>query len=330
MTRPTTPSAQRTPHGLHGPDGRRPRRAAGALVALALALALPLALATPAALRAQTAPDGLLDTLVRSYQDLSASWLDRIQPLAQRTFALLATLELAVSGLLWAIGRDSPDAAAAGLLRKMIVLSFLFSLLTLFPLWIPSITSGFDAAGQTVSATAAVNPSQILDLGATIASRMALAMGSLGILVNPVGTLLGTLACALVVLAFAFIAAQVVLTLVETYLVLTGGALFLGFAGFRLTAPLAEGYLAYAFEVGIRIYLLYLLLGVGTGLAQQWAVLDYTGGTPTAIGLVPSIATELQVMGGALIFCLLVWSVPRTFSARLVRGLNFHLAAGLR
>jgi type IV secretion system protein TrbL len=306
-----------------GPRRTRRRRsllAAGALLAMLLAW--------PAAASAQPgANSGILDGLVRGYQDISASWLERIQPIAQRTFALLATLELAVSGLLWAIERTSLDAIAASLFRKVFALAFLFSLLTLFPLWIPAITAGFDAAGQAASATGAVNPSQILALGNSIAARMLLSFGSLGFLVNPVGVQLASFTALFVVLAFGLIAAQLCLTLVETYVVLTGGALFLGFAGFRVTAPLTEGYLAYAFQVGAKIYLLYLLIGVGTGLAQQWATLDFAPGFDFAP---PSLASHFEVMCGSIIFCLLVWYIPRTVSARLVRGLSFHLAEALR
>jgi type IV secretion system protein TrbL len=299
-----------------------PRRRLAPLAAIVFFLALP------AWAYAQSPPnDGILDGLVQSYQDFSASWLARIQPLAQRTFALLATLELAVSGLFWAIGRDSLDAIAASLLRKFIVLAFLFSLLTLFPFWMPAITTGFEVAGQTASDTTAVNPSQILDLGGTIASKMLLSFGVLGFLVNPAGVLLGSFTAFFVVISFGLIAAQLCLTLVEMYFVLSGGALFLGFAGFRATAPLAEGYLLYAFQVGTKIYLLYLLMGVGTGIAKQWATLDFSPG----LGLFPpSLVTHFQVMCGAMIFCILVWYIPRTLASRLVQGVSFHLSEAIR
>jgi type IV secretion system protein TrbL len=309
-----------TSHGPAAPIA--PARLAASLLGVALFLALP------AAARAQFTPDaGILDGVVRAYQDTSASWLGLIQPLAQRTFAILAALELAVSGIFWAVGRDGLDAVAVALLRKFILLAILFSLLSLLPLWLPSLTAGFEAAGQAASGTTAVNPSQILALGSTIASRMLLSLGVFGLLVNPVGVLVGTFTAYFVILAFCLIAAQLCLTLVETYLVISGGALFLGFAGFRGTAPLAEGYLAYAFQVGAKIYLLYLLLGVGTGLAQQWAMLDFSpGGNPGA----PSLLNHFQVLCGAIVFCLLVWYIPRTIASRLVQGLSFHLAAALR
>jgi type IV secretion system protein TrbL len=286
-----------------------------------------LGLAVPAAALAQSTPDaGILDGLVHAYQDTSSSWLARIQPLAQSTFAILATLELAVSGLFWALGRESLDAVAAALLRKFLVLAVLFSLLTLVPLWLPTVPLGFEAAGQAASATTAVNPSLVLALGNTIAARMLLSFGAYGILVNPVGVMVASLTAFFVAVAFCLVAAQLCLTLIETYLVLSGGALFLGFAGFRGTAPLAEGYLAYAFQVGARIYLLYLLVGVGTGLAQQWAMLDFSPG----LGAQPSLVNHFQVLCGSIIFCLLVWILPRTIASRLVQGLSFHLAGALR
>jgi P-type conjugative transfer protein TrbL len=287
-----------------------------------------LLLALPAAARAQLPPDlGILDGSVKGYQDISGSWLARIQPLAQRTFALLATLELAVSGLFWALGRESLDAIAASLLRKFIVLAFLFSLLTLFPFWIPTITDSFQAAGQAVSETSVVNPSAVLDLGAAIASKMMLSFGALGFLVNPVGVLIGSFTSFFVLISFALIAAQLCLTLIETYIVLSGGALFLGFAGFRPTAFLAEGYLLYAFQVGAKIYLLYLLMAAGMGIARQWQTLDFSPGFGAGP---PTLIVHFQVMCGALIFCLLSWYIPRTLSSRLIHGVSLRLGEALR
>jgi type IV secretion system protein TrbL len=323
--RPLHPTSALTP---------RARRAAAAaarllhrslrLALLAAALAVPLLL--PIAAAAQAPPGNLLDGVVSTYQDLAGTWLDRIVPLAERTFGLLAVLEIAISGIAWALRGADLDTIAVALLRKTIVLGFLYSLLLLFPLWIPAIPSGFEVAGQTASATAAVNPSQILDLGTTIGAKMLLAFDALDLLVNPVGALLGVLVVFCVVLAFGLIAAQVCLTLVETFIVLSAGALFLGFGAFRATVSLTEGYIAYAFQVGTRIYLLYLLLSAGTALAQQWAAIDFT---PVDLELT-SLAPLFQVLCGAIVFCLLVWILPRSISARLVSGLNLRLGDALR
>jgi type IV secretion system protein TrbL len=310
---------------------RRPPAAALAGLALC-ATGLLLAAATAHAQPAPPAPsgnaanaDGILDGVVQTYGAASIAWLATVLPLAQRLFALLATLELAISGLFWAIGRDSLDAVAAALLRKFIVLAFLFTLLFEFPLWLPAVTRSFEAAGQAASGTATVNPSLLLDDGIAIGAHMLSAIDDAGLLTHPGGALVADLTALIVILAYALIAVQLCLTLCEVSLVLTGGALFLGFAGFRVTAPLAEGYLIFSFQTGVKVYLLYLLTGVGTTLSNQWAGIDFqlfAGPAP------PTLAPQFAVMTGALVLCVLVWRTG-AISARLIHSASFHLREAL-
>src|SRR4029079_4122367 len=137
--------------------------------------------------------------------------------------------------------------------------AFGFVLLSQFPLWVPRITQGFAEAGKQASGTTALSPSSILDEGITLSGNILTATGSTGFLANPSGNLVGSLVSLIVLLVFALIAAQLVLVLVESYIVLSAGILFLGFGASRITAPLAERYFLYAFEVGIRLFFLYAL-----------------------------------------------------------------------
>jgi type IV secretion system protein TrbL len=298
------------------------------LWALALAVLAAVVLPAAAAGQATGGGDGVLDSVVGDYQSASAGWLERLLPLAQRTFAVLAALEFAVSGLWWALGRETLDAALAALLRKVFVLSLFFFLLYAFPLGVPAIVSGFADAGQIgAGASGGVNPSLVLDLGITIASNLLVAYGDLGFLTDPAGAVLGSLSALIVLLCYAGIAAILCITLVESYLVLTGGCIFLGFAGFRATMPLAENYILYAVGVGTRIFLLYLLAGVGIGLARQWAGIHFAAAVP---GTAPSLAGPFHVLAGSLVFCLLAWRVPTAVAARLTQGASFRLQDALR
>lgn len=110
--------------------------------------------------------------------------------------------------------------------------------------------AGFEAAGQTASGTGTVNPSAVFDYGLTIAGHVLAAIGEAGILTDFSGTLLGEMVVLVILLAYSLIAVQLCLTLCEVSFVLTGGALFLGFAGFRGTAAFAEGYLLFLFQRG--------------------------------------------------------------------------------
>jgi type IV secretion system protein TrbL len=293
--------------------------------AVLLAAGLAALLATAAAAQAPP-PDAILDGVVRGYSDASAGWLERVFPFAQRLFAILATLEFAVSGLFWALGRDGLDAVAAALLRKFMLLAFLFSLIWQFPLWLPVVTRGFETAGQTASGTQVVNPSQIFDYGLTIGGHILLAVDDAGVLTDPSGVFLGEVTVLIVILAYALIAVQLCVTLCEVSIVLTGGVLFLGFAGFRVTAPFAEGYLLFAFQTGIKIYLLYLLVGVGTGLSQQWAAIDFR---LTQTAQPPTLGPQFAVMTGALVLCVLAWRTGG-IASRLAHSASLRLAEALR
>ena len=302
-------------------------RRAAAVGGLAVLTVLSGAVLLPAALAAQApSPDAILDSVVRGYTDASAGWLERVFPFAQRLFAILATLEFAVSGIFWAVGRDSLDAVAAALLRKFMVLAFLFTLLWQFPLWLPVVTRGFETAGQTASGTPVVNPSQIFDYGLTIGGHILIAVDEAGVLTDPAGVFLGEMTVLIIILAYALIAVQLCITLCEISLVLTGGVLFLGFAGFRVTAPFAEGYLLFAFATGIKIYLLYLLVGVGTGLSQQWAAIDFQ---LAGAAQPPTLGPQFAVMTGALVLCVLVWRTGG-IANRLAQAGSLRLGEALR
>jgi type IV secretion system protein TrbL len=316
-------SRRRRARAAAGGGGGARRGLAGALL-----LALAAGVLLPAALAAQQPPDpdAVLDGVVHEYGGVAAGWLERVLPMAQRTFALLATLELAVSGLLWALAGTALDQVAAGLLKKFIVLAFFLMLLTSFPLWLPAVFHGFEVAGQTATGIASTNPSRLFDLGLSIADHMLLALGEIGLLAHPAGVLVGTFATLIVVLAYAAIAAQLCVTLVEVYLVFSGGALFLGFAGFRATVPFAEGYLLYAFQTGAKVYVLYLVTGAGTALSERWAVVDFVlpgGGVP------PALTPFFAVMAGAVVLALLTWRAG-AIASRLTAGAGFNLREALR
>src|SRR4029077_18509488 len=71
-------------------------------------------------------------------------------------------------------------------------------------------------------------------------------------------------------LAFLGLTVQLVVTLVESYLVVGAGFIFLGFGGSRWTAPYVERYISLAVSTGVKVMVLYLLLGAGLTLTNGW------------------------------------------------------------
>src|SRR5579864_6496975 len=172
---------------------------------------------------------GLLDDLVKGYQAASNSWLDTLVPVAERTFGILAGLEIAVGALMWVVNRRSVDEMLLGFIRKILVLGLFYVFLSQFPLWVPRIVQGFQAAGQAAGKTQELSPSGVMKVGTDIGTRLLEAANDAGFLVSGATLVLAPLVTLIVMIAFISIAAQLVMTLVESYLVVTGGVVFLGF-----------------------------------------------------------------------------------------------------
>ena len=286
------------------------------------AIASPLLV--PAIAHAQT-QQPVLDGIANQYRDASRLWRPRLVPIAQQLFMLLASIEFAVSGLVWALRHDRLDDIAAKFLLKFTLTAFLLALITGFTFWIPPIVNGFAAAGErAIGSSGTVSPSGIIDIGRETSLSILSALDVGVMLTNPAMAIYGAIAAFVVALAYTAIAAQLVLVLVESYVVLGGGVLFLGFAAFRGTAGFAENLISYTFGIGIKIFLLYLIVGLGSQMARSWIPLIQSS------SFFGPASPLFQVVGGSLIFAVLAIRVPNSVAARLSGTSTFGIAHALR
>jgi type IV secretion system protein TrbL len=267
---------------------------------------------------------GVLDDLVQGYQAAAGSWLAALTPAAERTFGILAGLEIALGALLWVANRRSVDEMLLGFIRKILVLGVFYAFLSQFPMWVPRIVLGFQAAGQAAAQSQELSPSGVLKVGIDIATRLLTAASNAGFLLSAATALFAPLVTLIVMIAFICIAAQLVMTLVESYLVITGGVLFLGFAAFRGSAPIADRYIVYAVHVGVKLFLLYLLVATGLAIAGGWAQ-DLVQVGELGANLKPLF----DVLAGSVVFALLVWKIPTEVSHFLTQSVHLHLREAL-
>ena len=295
----------------------------GSRVAWIALAVLALAVAAPVAAQAPQAP--VLDGIAAHYRDAARLWRPRLLPIAQQLFMVLASLEFAVSGAIWALRRDSLDDIAAKFLLKFTLVGFLLALITSFTTWIPPIVNGFAAAGErAIGSSVTVSPSGIIDIGRQTALTVLNTLDVGVMLRNPAMALFGALAALIIAVAYIVIAAELVLALIESYLVLGGGVLFLGFAAFRGTAGFADNLIAYTFGVGVKVFLLYLIVGLGAQIAKSWIPLIQAS---TFFGPTSPL---LEVVGGAVIFAILTVRVPGRVAGRLSGHASIGIAHALR
>lgn len=120
------------------------------------------------------------------------------------------------------------------------------------------------------------------------------------------------------VIAFAIIAAQLLVALVESFIVIGAGVLFLGFAGSRWTKFFTERYLSYVASIGVKLFVLYLIMGVGMGIAARWMpVLERGGFSPIPF---------FYVMGGSLVCVFLTWHIPAVAGSMMAGAVSLSLA----
>jgi hypothetical protein len=169
----------------------RPRT--GLLVLAVLALGV--------AVEARTQAPGVLDGAAMGYRAAYLVWADRLLPVAQRTFALLAGIEFVVAAAVWTF-RGEMEAMAGEFVLKFAFLAFWFALLFAWELWIPPIFDGFVVAGRIGAGGAVVSPSTVLDIGDRVYVEMAAATGASSLLFNPVAVLTVCLAAAIAALCY--------------------------------------------------------------------------------------------------------------------------------
>ena len=257
--------------------------------------------------------DAVLDGIQQQFANATGGWFETIFPYAQKLFFALVVIELTWAAILWVLDRDDPSSVIGSLLKKVVAVGLFYAILLNADVWIPAVLNSFIGIGAAASGLAELTPSGVLSQGIDLAAKMLEPLGLLGFLSATIASIIGGLAALGVVFAFGIIAAQLLLTNVESYIVVGGGVLLLGFAGSRWTADIASRYLSYAVAIGIKLFSLYLIIGIGNSLAGQWGELLLL---PEAT-LNPRV--YFQILGGALAYMMLAWYIP-SLAASLYTG----------
>ena len=259
----------------------------------------------------------ILNDIVRDYESISGAWFGALFPIAQAVFWTLVLIELVWSAIWWAIDREDGLGVVTALLRKVVSIGFFYALLINND-WIRAVIHGFSLAGSTAAGLADLSPSNVFDQGLALATKVFSAPNNLGLLDKVFPSLVAALCAVIVIVAYAIIAAQLLVALVESYIVIGGGILLLGFSGSRWTKFFSERYLSYVASVGVKLFVLYLIMGVGMSIAARWVPLLAEGGfSPTPL---------LHVTGGALVFLFLTWHIPSVAGAMMAGAVTLSLA----
>jgi type IV secretion system protein TrbL len=187
------------------------------------------------------------------------------------------------------------------------------------PVWIGAIVQSFQQIGGQAAGISGLSPSSAFNSGLALFQIMYRGFGSLGWFHLTIAALIALIAGLIMFLSFALIAGQMLLAICEAYIGVGGGMLLLGFSGSRWTIRFAEGFLGWLVGVGIKLFFLYLMVGVGLTITAGWntALVGWTTGDPTL---------PLTIAGGSLIFMLVAWSIPNTAASVVGGAVSLNLS----
>jgi type IV secretion system protein TrbL len=227
----------------------------------------------------------------------------------------------------------------AGFLKKFMTISFFYALLINQSTWFPAIINSFVQIGQQAGGVSGyLNPSSILWTGVQISGAILAAClpsattgttagGILGVIVPGAGAALTAaslipalvaLFCALLIfLAYVVITLTFIMATVESYVVMSAGLIFLGFGASRWTVPYTERYISLVVSTGVRLMVLYMIIGLGQTLSNTWVqeasqIALSTAGLQSLFGLLASV----------IVFMALAWQVPKLASSVLQGSLQ--------
>jgi type IV secretion system protein TrbL len=283
----------------------------------------------------QSGPSDLLDV----YKNATTTWVSTAFGYANKLFGLLAVIDFTWAMIVLFLERHELEGWIAGFLKKLMTISFFYALLINQSTWFPAIINSFVQIGQQAGGVSGyLNPSSILWTGVQIsgailaaclpsASASATAGGVLGVLVPGAGAALTAaslipalvaLFCALLIfLAYVVITLTFIMATVESYVVMSAGLIFLGFGASRWTVPYTERYISLVVSTGVRLMVLYMIIGLGQTLSNTWVqeasqIALSTAGLQSLFGLLASV----------IVFMALAWQVPKLASSVLQGSLQ--------
>jgi type IV secretion system protein TrbL len=283
----------------------RKYRRSGLLVFVSVILLL---LAQTALAQGSSNPSKIMD----QYRSQRIQWTNNIWPYANTLFGLLAVIEFAWSAAVMLLDKSDLQSWASALIRKIMWIGCFYALLLNGRTWIPWIIQSFEQIGETSSGVAALSPSGVFSQGLNIAGSLMDSASTSAFFTKPGSSLALVFAALIIVLSYGVITLQFIVAMVESYIIVAAGFIFIGFGGSRWTMPYTERYVGLAVSTGVKIMLLYLLIGAGLNFAVDWQ----TAATTVAISASPMMSA-FDIMGAAVIFMMLCWQIPKLFSAVL-------------
>ncbi|NIE78353.1 P-type conjugative transfer protein TrbL [Pantoea sp. Ap-967] len=212
-------------------------------------------------------PSGSFTGLLDLVKNSASQWDAKLKGYAERLFWMLALIQFIWTFMPLVFKQADLGEIVGELLRFILVIGFFWALLQFASEWAEAVVNSFRQAGAAAAGLGetAIRPGDIFGTAIELANTI----GDVETW-NPLTAFMVALAGVLVLLCFAFIAAFMGLTIIESYVVINASVLFMGFGASQWTREYAMAIVRYAVSVGAKLFILTLIVGLITDSAKQW------------------------------------------------------------
>ena len=196
-------------------------------------------------------------------------------------FNSIALISVALLGLNHLLRRNVDMVEAnIELIKWLMYLIFFYGFITNYPNIYPIIFNSIQQIGTYLGGKASgtvinITPENIINIGFHITKKIFSLNLKFGLIRDFFMVVISILAGVVVMYCFAVITLELILVQIGSQVILAGGIFLLAFSSLQWTRDYAERYVHTFFHIGIKMVFIYILVGLGVGLANNWAqILD--------------------------------------------------------
>jgi type IV secretion system protein TrbL len=179
--------------------------------------------------------------ILDQFQAAQGPWFAAVWPHAKSLFSWLALIEFTWASALMLLEKSDLQSWAAAMVRKVMIIGAFYALLLFGPTWILQIVRSFRMLGGNAVGSSDISPGDVFMRGLNIAGALMGSAAAKAFLSNPLSGVVCIIAGLLSFLGFLFVAIEYMVVMVESYIVLSAGMIFLGFGGSRWTVSTRSG-----------------------------------------------------------------------------------------
>ena len=246
---------------------------------------------------------GVIDTFLNTFTTYIDSGFGLIKGEVGYLSSTLIVIDITLAGLFWAWSAD--EDILQRLVKKTLYIGFFAFIITNFNNLSAIIFNSFagiglKAGGSSIGTADFLRPGKLaqvgLDAGQPLLDAANQMMGFTSFFANFVQIAVLMVSWVLVLIAFFILAVQLFVTLIEFKLTTLAGFILIPFALFNKTAFLAEKVLGNIVASGVKVMVLAVIVGIGTGLFSQFTQ-TYAGGQPTVEQALSVVLAALAMLG---------------------------------